>query len=165
MLTLTQLLQGTKKLRSKIVYPAVKEIRITKRILNRTKQTYRVAASVKGTSEPKTHVPMIQFNGLSISDKKDAKHTKRFRTKSGTYIWLARPTRARTKVEVRCTCSDYRFTYWIWNKKAGSHLGKDFPTYERKTDTYPERNALHTPGACKHILGLAKVLNLDEFLL
>jgi hypothetical protein len=59
-----------------------------------------------------------------------------------------------TKVAVRCSCPDFRFTFAWYDKEVGSLAYGALKQYVRKTTYMPERNPLHVVGLCKHLLAL-----------
>jgi hypothetical protein len=69
------------------------------------------------------------------------------------------PTLDENPVRVSCSCKAYYFYFSYWNKVAGVHARRPLRAYVRKTETRPEVNPEHLPGACKHILALANYLN------
>lgn len=161
MLTLNDLYKGTKKLRGSLTKTSIKAKNFKKKY-NRIKERLLFSAEYAGDTEPGIHRPQIVFEGISFSKKKDTKHPIPFKGASG-YIYLAKPT-IRTRVRVRCNCSDYRFTWYFWNKNKDGHWGKDFPPYERKTEDRPERNPYHVPGIDKHIISLIGLLKGKNYL-
>lgn len=75
---------------------------------------------------------------------------------SNNKIKIKKLTR-RDPVKVRCSCSDYRFTWAFSNKMEGSFTGEKFPVYV-PTGTRPPRNPDNLPGLCKHLIGAFRVL-------
>lgn len=71
------------------------------------------------------------------------------------------PSLVKSICRARCTCIDYRHTWWLYNKKAGVHVGDDPPKYV-PTGLYPEKNPMHVPGMCKHLIGLAFLLQTKK---
>ena len=155
MLTISNLISGTKKLRKNL--NVAQNARGVKKTYNMRLKKLLYTCQFTGETELGTHVPQISFLDIGFVKKKDAAHPIPFKAPSG-YLYLSQSISAKTKVQVRCNCSDYRFTWFMWNKEKGSHYGRGFPPYERVTDTRPERNPVHSPGICKHLMGLLTVL-------
>jgi hypothetical protein len=62
-----------------------------------------------------------------------------------------------TQVAVRCTCSDFYYTFAWYNADHKCLLGRRPPAYYKLTKKdgkgfKPERNPEKTPGVCKHLL-------------
>jgi len=149
-MNLTTLLKNTKRLRGKLTKAT--NGKFFKKKYNRRTKELMITAQFRGESEPGTHEPRIVFQNISYSDSKSNRFPIPFKSKNG-YIYLSRPKKA-SEVKVSCRCSDYRFTWYWYNKKEKIHWGQPFPKYERKTDDWPERNPLHVSGVCKHIISL-----------
>jgi hypothetical protein len=49
-------------------------------------------------------------------------------------------------------CPDFFFCYSYYNKVNNALAGGVLRSYTRKTKTRPERNPIHTPGVCKHLI-------------
>lgn len=54
-------------------------------------------------------------------------------------------------VKVRCSGSDFVFTFAYYNRKYSALYGPRPKTYTRKTKDRPPRNPHETPGICKHL--------------
>jgi hypothetical protein len=67
-------------------------------------------------------------------------------------------------VQCYCSCEDYYFTWWYYNRKDNCHYGRPLREYVRKTKTYPERNRLHIPGMCKHCMALANHIKKEKLI-
>jgi len=62
-----------------------------------------------------------------------------------------------TEVLTRCNCSDFRFRFGFYNSIDKSLFGKNFSKYESKGIRGPV-NPSESPGICKHLMSLIKVL-------
>lgn len=55
-------------------------------------------------------------------------------------------------------CADEFFTWALWKYNAGCLFGPKPKPYQRKTQTYPQRNPQHLVGVCKHVTNAWTVL-------
>lgn len=93
----------------------------------------------------------ISFFGVKYSPQMDKDHPLTVDLGNGNYGGMAQLS-YEDKVQVRCTCPDYYFTWYYYNHKKRALSGPAMKPYVRKTVNYPERNPLHTVGCCKHII-------------
>lgn len=75
----------------------------------------------------------------------------------------------KTKVRVRCSCSDYYYTFGFYNFENKVHIGQKPPKYYKVTrkesdSLVPKRNPKRIPGACKHLLLFFTLLMNDRIL-
>lgn len=153
MLSIAKLIAGTKRLRA-LPKTSTSDIVSRHRVINRKAETLRYGAKIRSATGDATYTTILLLP-LDVVDRKDSTHTLKFKTKSGSYVYL-RPATTRSPIQVTCSCSDYYFTWYEWVKRGDSHYGPNLPTYERKTSDRPERNPLHSPGLCKHLLTLLR---------
>ena len=155
-LTLNDMLKNTKKAFPKR-FSSSKEAntRVSRMIITPFVGTkiLSVRADVKGEAEPKTYKVIITFQDIEYSLEQDADHWIRVKSSPGKTVWMA-PLTANNRVQVRCSCLDFYFTFGYWNWTVGSLYGRKPKPYVRKTKTYPERNPTHTPGLCKHLVAV-----------
>lgn len=86
------------------------------------------------------------------------------RTANGDVLYCDPINIKDTKALVRCSCPDFYYTWSWWDKQNKVLSGPAMKPYIRKTKTYPERNRLHVPGACKHLIGLVDRLRQDRII-
>ena len=113
----------------------------------------------------KFYSPSFLFHDINFSAKKDASHQLRIEVIKGKFLYANKPSFSSSKVQIVCTCRDFFYTWWYYNKNEhGVHLGPDLPSYTRKTDTYPARNPNMTLGCCKHIIRAIQDMSSEGFL-
>jgi hypothetical protein len=74
-----------------------------------------------------------------------------------------KPSLTDSVVRVSCSCPSYYFYSSYWNKVHGAHARRPLRPYVRKTKDLPERNGLHLPCLCKHLVAFANYLNDEDF--
>lgn len=121
---------------------------------------------------PKQYETVIVFYGIDFLENPTAKAPIKVRVLGRQYRYMTLPRLSQSPVKISCTCADYYWTWWYWNKKNNALSGVDFPhpstvtgSSKRKTDGRAygskgpgERNKKHTPGLCKHVAKLADTL-------
>lgn len=105
------------------------------------------------------HKQVINLYDVGFSDKKDRNHTIKIKFPNNLVKYMIRLRGDILPVQVRCSCLDYYFTWWWYNRDPNKvHAGARMRPYVRKTlpppEGYPFRNVAHIPGFCKHLLGL-----------
>lgn len=109
---------------------------------------------------------LMQFGNVHYQDNKDAKHPLKIEVFPGRWKFMTIPSSTRDWVKVSCSCPDYYWTWWYYNKtKALAYAGDD-PTLPqgRRADgssygTIPgSRNDAQTPGLCKHLYVMSEDL-------
>jgi hypothetical protein len=115
------------------------------------------------------HYTSIVFNGMSIINQRDEEHPFGIQVFKNYAVWSSKPSFDRTPVQVECTCSDYYYTWWAWNKEQFANM-QDFPRYIRKGPKpedggLPYRNPDHIAGLCKHLISVSSHLAEKGFLL
>ena len=108
---------------------------------------------------------IVAFYGLEFSEKEKPNMSTIKDLKSNLIWWVEQPTLSQSQVRVACSCSDYYYTFGLWNYNEGGHFGRKPRAYIRKTTTYPERNPNHLPGICKHIWHLTDTLIQNGWLI
>lgn len=96
------------------------------------------------------------INGIEYVDQPDANHRLPVYLKHSKFYCSS--ATMDSKIQVRCTCADFYYTWWYWNSKNKNLSGPKMKPYIRKTTTYPERNPIHVPGMCKHLIQLTDKL-------
>lgn len=81
----------------------------------------------------------------------------------GRNYWIKKIDMRRQPVLVRCSCSDYFFTWGYYNYINGVQFGGRQRPYQRKTSTRPPRNIPRLPGICKHLSGFSQMLQTSGF--
>jgi hypothetical protein len=71
----------------------------------------------------------------------------------GKYVLLENKIKLNTQIRVRCSCSDFYWTFAYYNADAKALIGQRPANYTRKTNN-PKlaRNPGKHAGACKHVL-------------
>lgn len=72
-----------------------------------------------------------------------------------------KPFSSSGRVQCRCSCDDFYYTYWYYDKQNKALVGPAMKPYIRKTTNRPERNPAHVPGMCKHLRTLVKKLSKE----
>jgi hypothetical protein len=78
-------------------------------------------------------------------------------TSKGEEVGLDRLSFSENGVLVRCTCEDFRWRFRHWNGEDGSLYGRAGRKYEailRPGSSNPDES----PGMCKHLMKMAKIL-------
>lgn len=101
---------------------------------------------------------------LAYQPTADKEHPIRTVDKLGNEAYIQQLKFSNARVQVRCTCMDFRMTWAYYNKENKALSGPAFPKYVRKTTTRPERNPEHTPGLCKHVKTLVERLIQDRII-
>lgn len=84
-------------------------------------------------------------------------------TYNGKNYWIKKIDMRRQNVLIRCSCSDY-FYSWSWaNYINGIQFGGRARPYVRKTKNYPPRNPNNVLGLCKHLAQFASMLQTSGF--
>jgi hypothetical protein len=163
MLTLARLIRGTLRLRSslKVVSGCYVDL-ISKQ---RFTDSLLFEFEVESETTDDLYTVFVEFPCVHFSKRRVVDHVKLdFDNAEACFVQRLRYEKDQI-LRVRCDCEDYRFTWAQWNKKKGGMYGPDFPPYRRVTDTRPERNPMHTPGACKHVFGcLRRLVNIGLLL-
>lgn len=86
-------------------------------------------------------------------------------TYAGKNYWIKKIDMKRQACLVRCSCSDYYFT-WSWaNYNNGVQFGGRARPYHRKTKDRKPRNPANIMGLCKHISQFAQMLQTSGYAL
>lgn len=75
----------------------------------------------------------------------------------GRKVWIERLSYGDTDVLVRCSCADFRWRFAHWDKVGGSLYGRGPRRYEAQVRP-GSSNPSEVPGACKHLMKMAKIL-------
>ena len=131
----------------------------------------KFAASDKVPGGQSEYDTVLVFHNIEFEENKSSKCP--FKTTAlGHVYYMTIPQLSKTMVRLSCTCADYYWTWWYYNKKYNALSGVDLPhptkvtgLSVRQTDGKPygssgigERNTAHKPGICKHINSLANEL-------
>lgn len=118
-----------------------------------------IRVQVQGVSEKKLYKIIVTIQGVKFSPVKTKNHTVKIKLDNQggkpRFVWM-RPLTTRNKMQIRCGCLDFYFTFawWAWEQRA--LYGRKPRKYTRKTPPppkgYPFRNPFKTPGLCKHLL-------------
>jgi len=153
-LTLNQLLISSKNFRADS--NPVKRVVIVDYVINVRSKTLLVKAQAFGQAEQRLYPMNIQFVGVEFSQSPKPGYIQH-KDEHGNVVYFKQLT-GDNKVQIRCQCKSFYFDYQYWDKKVSALFGPPFPTYTRKTTTYPERNPRHLPGLCKHLRVLVDML-------
>lgn len=129
--------------------------------------TYRASTANYGFEHVKKNVmPGLKYISYdaSVFSKDSKKHYNTsiffYNVAEGTI-----PTLDKNPARVSCSCPAYYFYFSYWNRVEGCHARRPLRPYVRKTDDLPERNGLHLPGLCKHLIAFADYLNNEDYML
>lgn len=114
------------------------------------------------------HLTLLVFKDIDVENEKSPKMPIGFEVLPGRRLYTTRPSFSKTNVNVCCTCSDYFFTWWKWNREIDAFAGVNMQKYQRITDPPPKgrpyKNPAHKPGVCKHILSTVNKLSSTQWL-
>lgn len=127
-------------------------------------KTLSFRADVQGVAEARKYKVIILFEGVEFSKTRDREHTVKIQVTENLFAFM-KPIKKSFPARVRCSCQDFFFTFGIWDFNEGALVGVKPRPYVRKTTTFPERNPSHSPGMCKHIIGVNnKLRSLTAFM-
>jgi hypothetical protein len=98
------------------------------------------------------------IHGVEYSDKPSPQFPLTVSLGQGNYKYACQMPVSGTRVQCRCSCRDFYFTWSWWDKQNHALAGPAMKPYVRKTTGWPVRNPLSTPGVCKHLKSLTKKL-------
>jgi len=153
--TLQQLIESTKELRKK--FNKAKPCQLRKVFLVPMSNQIAVNARFDRTTDKFLyHEVLIIFKDISIDPERNEEHPVGFEVLPERWMYTERPSLTETDVGVVCSCSDYFYTWWKWNRGAKAYIGGlNMPPYQRKTAAppvgRPYKNPSQKPGVCKHI--------------
>lgn len=107
-------------------------------------------------NENRTYNPMILFKKVSYH-KQNTKGVVELHTNEGEQVFLERLSFDNNGVLVRCNCKDFHWRFTHWDSLDKSLYGRDRKKYEAKYNP-GSANPTESPGMCKHIMKLTKVL-------
>jgi hypothetical protein len=114
---------------------------------------------IKGESQGTSLYQLTMIiHGVEYSDKPSTKFPLTVSLGQGNYKFCSQIPVSGTRVQVRCNCPHFYFTYSWWDKQNHVLAGPAMRPYVRKTASWPVRNSLSTPGVCKHLKSLTKKL-------
>jgi len=154
MLTLKELIEGTKRLRGELNSLPV---RIYKMRLHKT--VFSATSKLISKDSGHTYFPSIEWY-VDIANKRKAGFA-RGKTKSGKMVYLKLPRISKNKCRVRCNCPDFVYTYALTLAAKGSLKGDLISLPKKPKGIGKPRNSKHIPGMCKHLSGLAIRLRKD----
>jgi hypothetical protein len=115
----------------------------------------------KGLTVRATHQIFIAFHEIEVLDTPKAGYIEiEFRNEK---YWMEKPDMYKTPIRVRCSCSDFFFSFGLWNFQEGALFGGRPRPYRRKTKTFPPRNPKHIPGVCKHLFNALLWLQTNNY--
>jgi len=160
---LIDLLQSTASIRAR-QYPIRRIGSIDVVYYKSNHQLYIIAQAFPSNADKRTPYRVsVVFSGIGFSETPvKGFELPYYKVPRQVECYIQRPT-YNHKVIVRCNCQDFYFMWEYYDKKNKSLLGPHKP-YIRKTTTYPPKNPTQTPGLCKHILGLVKLLDTNTFI-
>jgi hypothetical protein len=116
---------------------------------SRKNNVLRVVSDIRGDTEGGVHNQVMEFDVTLSSSKK--KGWWEFYIGEEPY-WV-KPITDDSDIRVHCSCTDYYFSFWMWNKKGNSHYGEDMKPYTPVGGSNrPPKNPNHYMGMCKHLL-------------
>lgn len=110
---------------------------------------------VKGlvNNEGRKNECIVLFKGVKYGGSRGV----RVASSDGREVTLESISLSDQEALVRCSCADFRWRFSHWNKVDGSLFGREPRKYEasvRPGSSNPEES----PGACKHLMKMAKIL-------
>lgn len=113
---------------------------------------------VKGVArnEGRKHESIILFKGVRYAEEQRRGFVK-ISASDGKEAYLERLSWSATQALVRCSCSDFRWRFSHWNSVDGSLFGRAPKRYEA-TRNPGSSNPDESPGMCKHLMKMAKIL-------
>jgi hypothetical protein len=96
--------------------------------------------------------------GVDYSDTQDKNHPLMVDLGDGYYKAAAQIPFRGTRVQIKCSCSDFYFTWSHWDSVNKALAGPHMAPYHRKTTYWPERNPSRQVGMCKHLMSLVEKL-------
>ena len=118
--------------------------------------------------EGKLHIQTMSFYSVDYSDVPDKEHPLTVRTGKGETKGMELLSLSKNPIQVRCSCEDFYYTAWYYDKRHKVLLGPKMKPYVRKTPPppagLPYRNPRKLPIFCKHILQLVNRLRAEKIL-
>lgn len=104
----------------------------------------------------------LWFQGVAFTSEKPVTDEKKYlrveyKTQANKIlrIWVKRPSIDKCTIRMKCTCKDFRHRFEYELHKEDALVGRRHKAYIRKTKPwpvgYPQVNATHKVGFCKHI--------------
>lgn len=116
----------------------------------------------------KMYQMLLTFYKVDFAEKKDNTHPLSVDLGEGERLYAEHLKIRSHPCMIRCECMDFKMTFAYYDKQHSALAGRAFPAYVRKTppppNGYPERNAAHVPGICKHLFRLCEVLKGKQVL-
>lgn len=110
--------------------------------------------------------PIKPYGGVVNAEPAYSSATHFKATYNGKNYWIKKIDLRSQPVLVRCSCSDYFFTFSFYNYNNGIQFGGRARPYVRKTPRgsgRPDRNPVKTVGVCKHIANMGQILQSSGF--
>lgn len=182
--TLDGLIRSRSKLRGS-KYNPVSMVGVRKVVANPMTNSFAVQARFNSLTDPEVphYDTVIVFHLVQFVRKKDKDHPFEVQITNKDTLYMERPSKGQTICTVTCTCADYFWTWWFFNKnKERAHAWGDLADPSeitgrttRVTDGRPygsapgkiakdkgidpRRNPKSVPGVCKHIYNLGMFLS------
>jgi hypothetical protein len=153
MITLDELLRGKSKLGHGT--GDIRKVSIVKENPVVNSKELIINALANGTS---LYTLTMNIFGCEYSDSKLPDYPLTVTLGQGVNKYMKQVPLKGTRVQVRCSCPDFYYTWSYWDHQTKTLAGPKPKTYIRKTTTYPERNPLHVAGVCKHLITLTEKL-------
>jgi hypothetical protein len=83
---------------------------------------------------------------------------------NGKKVFIEQISSEQNDVLVRCSCKDFYWTFLHFNSLEKSLFGRDRKRYEAIYNP-DSRNPEHSPGLCKHLIKLSKILQNSNLLI
>lgn len=117
-------------------------------------RTLFVKALVK--NEGRKNDSIILFKGVKYRDS-EGRGSVPIRASDGSEVYLEPLSMENNEVMVRCTCQDFRWRFAHWDRVDGSLFGREPRRYEAMFRP-GSSNPSESPGMCKHLMKMAKIL-------
>jgi len=99
----------------------------------------------------------LEFHGIEFSDVQQPGMIATVPI-AGRVLYYEAPIIGSNDVRMRCTCSDFQYTFQWELKGANALLGNPKPYTRVPGSTRPPRNPQHVLGFCKHLWNFMKYL-------
>lgn len=123
-------------------------------------KTLFVKATVN--NEGRKNETITLFKNVNYSDKQ-RKGFVPLRASNGRTVFVERVSMSANDVLVRCSCGDFRWRFNYYNSLDKSLFGRKRSKYEGQG--LWEANPSKSPGMCKHLMKMAKILGEASLLI
>lgn len=152
--TVSKLIVGTQKMRGKL--GVSKTLRKVKAYHLKKSHRLLFVARISSDTGGGVHEARICFDGIKLKEAKPALKIKPVKDGQAARL-VSFPVRDRSPVQVSCTCSDYRFTWFPVLDAMDGHYGEKPDGFKVKGTGKP-RNPNKIAGICPHLRSMVLYL-------